>query len=529
MTENQNSMNASLPTGSGGAFADWEPSSKEIRDMIEVAAYYIAKRSDFKMNSWDCWVAAEAQISTMLSLKESQKKLQSIIDSALDAVIVIDASGVIVKWNPQATKTFGWEENEIIGKAIESTIIPPRYRAAHSQGMSRFLATGEGPYLNKLIETQALHRNGSEMDIELTITPIKSGNKIEICAFIRDITARKRAENIQAARIRLMEFASTHTLNELLVATLDEIDALTGSPVGFYHFLEADESTLSMQVWSTRTINEFCKAEDEGRHYDVDKAGVWKECIQVRGPVIHNDYASLPSRKGLPRGHVQVVREMVIPVFRKGNIVAILGVGNKPTPYVDSDVEAVSLLADLAWDLVENKRMEAELRDLATTDFLTKLSNRRHFLIKLEEEFERLKRSGAFVASVLMLDLDHFKRINDTFGHATGDLMLKHFAENIRGELRKIDTVGRLGGEEFAILLPGADVAAARVFAERIRQKVAETPLAKDGDTIPMTVSIGIASMKKEDADFDATLIRADNALYRAKENGRNRVEAALL
>jgi diguanylate cyclase (GGDEF)-like protein len=180
----------------------------------------------------------------------------------------------------------------------------------------------------------------------------------------------------------------------------------------------------------------------------------------------------------------------------------------------------------LGIDVTESKRMEQELQALATTDPLTGLSNRRQFLARLTEEFGRVQRFGR-TSSVLMLDLDRFKRINDTYGHAAGDAALKHFAALIVNALRKIDTAGRLGGEEFAIILPGADATAARISAERLCEIVAKTPFMYGGNVIPLAVSIGIASTDAHDSAPDVVLARADKALYRAKGNGRNRVELA--
>jgi len=340
----------------------------------------------------------------------------------------------------------------------------------------------------------------------------------------QDITERKRNRDIQAARLRLMEYAIDHTMHELLVATLDEAGVLTESPIGFYHFLAPDQKTLSLQAWSTRTLQEYCHAKGDGLHYNIDEAGVWVDAIRLKKPVIHNDYATLPNKHGLPPGHATVLREMVVPVFRKGLIVAIIGVGNKPTPYTSYDMETVSLLADLAWDFAESKRLEAELIEMATTDFLTGLFNRRTFMQRMEEELERLKRFDIQRAAVLMLDLDHFKVINDTYGHAAGDAVLKQFAAQIGAELRKIDSGGRIGGEEFAILLLGADRAAANHFAERLRHTAAETTLSFEGKRISVTVSIGITLLEAEDQNAGAALARADAALYIAKRDGRNRV-----
>jgi PAS domain S-box-containing protein len=160
----------------------------------------------------------------------------------------------------------------------------------------------------------------------------------------------------------LAEYASSHTLDELLQATLDEAEALTGSAIGFYHFVEADQRTLCLQAWSTRTLGGMCNAEGKGLHYDLDKAGVWVDCVHEQKPVIHNDYSALPHRRGMPAGHAEVVRELVVPVFRGDRLVAILGVGNKPVDYATSDIETVSLLADLAWDISERKRAETALQ-----------------------------------------------------------------------------------------------------------------------------------------------------------------------
>ena len=188
-----------------------------------------------------------------------------------------------------------------------------------------------------------------------------SGRAVRMCGTHLDITERKQAEAIRSARLRLMEHAATASLEELLRATIDESEALTESSVGFYHFLEPDQQTLSLQAWSTNTIKNLCQAVGQGLHYSVRDAGVWVDCIYEKKPVIHNDYASLPHRKGMPAGHVPVIRELVVPVIRKGQVVAVLGVGNKSAPYDDDDAKVVSSMADLAWDIAEKKRLEIAL------------------------------------------------------------------------------------------------------------------------------------------------------------------------
>jgi diguanylate cyclase (GGDEF)-like protein/PAS domain S-box-containing protein len=175
-------------------------------------------------------------------------------------------------------------------------------------------------------------------------------------------------------------------------------------------------------------------------------------------------------------------------------------------------------------DISERRRLEDELRELATTDPLTGLANRRHFIDRLGEEYERVQRDDGLAAAVVMIDIDHFKKINDRFGHAIGDASLRHFAELLRRQLRGFDCAGRLGGEEFAVLLPGACVTAANNFAQRLRRAVETTPLARKNDNIPLTISLGVAAIAPGDENGDGALMRADKALYQAKAGGRNRV-----
>ncbi len=178
-------------------------------------------------------------------------------------------------------------------------------------------------------------------------------------------------------------------------------------------------------------------------------------------------------------------------------------------------------------DITERKQLVAELREQASNDALTGLPNRRHYLQRLEDELERVRRQTTSEACVLMLDLDHFKRVNDQHGHAAGDSLLRHFANLLRQELRSTDTAGRMGGEEFALILPGSNLMAARTFAQRICDRLAVHPLLLGGRPVSATVSIGIAAITRDDLSADSVLLRADRALYEAKGSGRNRVHLA--
>ena len=171
-------------------------------------------------------------------------------------------------------------------------------------------------------------------------------------------------------------------------------------------------------------------------------------------------------------------------------------------------------------------RLLADLRRFSRHDGLTGLLNRRALEEALGAQLQRSRRSGEPFC-VLMLDVDHFKRINDEWGHPVGDLALKHLSALLRGHMREIDQIGRFGGEEFLLLLPGLTAAAALPVAERLRELLAAAPLLHGQENTPMSISIGMAQWAGTAEDGSRLLVRADAALYRAKRHGRNRVVAA--
>jgi diguanylate cyclase (GGDEF)-like protein/PAS domain S-box-containing protein len=172
-------------------------------------------------------------------------------------------------------------------------------------------------------------------------------------------------------------------------------------------------------------------------------------------------------------------------------------------------------------DISQRKALEEMLQKLANTDPLTGLFNRRVFLERLTQESNRVSRLGG-TAVLLMLDLDFFKRVNDTYGHAMGDEVLKQFADVVRSNSRNIDVPARLGGEEFAILLPSTSQSKALIMAERLRKQVSEIAIEHPKNTVHITVSIGAAVLSEHEVDGEIILNRADSALYTAKESGRN-------
>lgn len=191
----------------------------------------------------------------------------------------------------------------------------------------------------------------------------------------------------------------------------------------------------------------------------------------------------------------------------------------------DDEIGQLSRSANLLIEAHENALHE--LREMSTIDSLTGVSNRRHFFQRMAEELARIQRLESLILTVLMIDIDHFKCINDTWGHAAGDSALRQLGVILRRIIRKVDLVGRVGGEEFAILLVGTESTEGESFAERLRQMVADTPVLHEGRLIHMTLSIGISAVIADDTDASFAVARADRALYAAKDQGRNRVVMA--
>jgi PAS domain S-box-containing protein len=292
------------------------------------------------------------------ALRESERHFRGLVEAWPDEIARYDRECRRVYVNPY-TETTLVPANGLLG-------LTPTESHPHSKEL-RF-------YEDRLREVLA---TGAVLDFEmgwgapaaqpryrlLRLSPERDsdGSITGVFALARDITELKRSAEIDAARLRLLQFAAAHSLDDVLQATLDEAEALTGSCIGFYHFLAEDQQTVSLQQWSTRTKAEFCRADAKGQHYSVAETGVWVDCIQQGRPVIHNDYATLAHRKGMPEGHAKVVRELVVPVFRNDLIVAIVGVGNKAADYTAEDVAAVSRLADLSWEIADRKRTELVL------------------------------------------------------------------------------------------------------------------------------------------------------------------------
>jgi diguanylate cyclase (GGDEF)-like protein len=253
--------------------------------------------------------------------------------------------------------------------------------------------------------------------------------------------------------------------------------------------------------------------------------GVTGRCAQTGQAFVVNDVAAEPD---YIRGVLGAKSEIAIPLLAEGRVIGVLNAESQhPAAYTPDHVRTLSVIAQQAAVVLRSAQLYEEMRRLAATDALTGLWNRRHFLQQLEETLKRARRYREAFALVL-LDVDHFKAVNDAHGHSAGDRVLEAVAGAMREWVRDTDTVARIGGDEFAALLLQTDAERARPVVERLRDAV-QALVVHEGDArLQLAVSAGVAVYPAHGADAEALLSRADGALYEAKRLGRNRVALAL-
>ncbi len=293
------------------------------------------------------------------ALKRSEIQFRSLFEEHSAVKLLIDPyTGSIVDANKAAAAFYGWSVEELRMMLIQdiNTFSPEEVK----DEMKKARSTGKNKFSFR-------HRraNGSIRDVEVLSSKIKIAAKDLLYSIIHDVTERNRYEQLNAFRLRILQLAETSSTDELLTATLDEAEKLTGSSIGFVFFVAEDQNNLLLQTVSTNTLQNMCKAEGKGQHYPLNNAGVWADAVRERKAIIHNDYLSLEHRKGMPEGHAEIRRELVIPVTRDEKIVAIMGVGNKLTDYEDTDIVMVEALANQVWDIVAKKIAEEEKKKLA--------------------------------------------------------------------------------------------------------------------------------------------------------------------
>jgi PAS domain S-box-containing protein len=328
-------------------------------------------------------------VSRTREIAVSEEKYVDLYENSPDMYVsAAVASGLIEGCNQTLCTVLGYSREELLGQSVEE-LYHPDCLTKIRQTFNDFVATGQ-VHDRELVVRK---KDGTKLDVSLSVTAVQdaSGAICSSRSTLRDITERKHNDAINASRLHLMQFAANHSMGELLEEALNQAEDLTDSRIGFYHLVDEDQQNLRLQAWSTRTNAEFCRAEGMDMHYPIAKAGIWVDCVHEGKPVIHNDYAALPHRKGIPAGHPAVVRELVAPVLRRGKIKAILGVGNRPSDYRDRDVESILLLIDLIWEIVERKQVDDE-RERLNQELDRRVSERTAELAAKNAELERANR-----------------------------------------------------------------------------------------------------------------------------------------
>ena len=292
-------------------------------------------------------------------LKDEEARYRAVVENQAELIVRWKLDGKRTFVNQAYLRCFGLTYDQAINTSFLS-LVTEDDRSVIEEKIAR-LNSGQ---VDSETEThQVVLPDGKVGWQEWTDVAIRdeTGAIIEFQSVGRDVTESKWAELVREARSRILQFSVTHTVIETLQKVLDECELLTDSCIGFFHFLLPDQVTIALQTWSTRTLEEYCFAEGKGMHYNLDKAGVWAECVRKGQSIIGNDYPYMPDRKGLPDGHAEVKRFVSIPIMRGSKIVAIVGVGNKETDYTEWDIEVITQLADLTWDIADRKMGEEEI------------------------------------------------------------------------------------------------------------------------------------------------------------------------
>jgi PAS domain S-box-containing protein len=338
-------------------------SRKKTPGLSVVKLRHRVKAGTRKLGTWGYIRELKSQNEILLhSLAEIQMNLvqfTDLYDFAPMGYFSLDQNGLIFQVNLNGAHALGMERKEILDHHFEQ-FVSTDYLSIFNSFLEKVLNSDK----EETCEIILLKKGTESIWARIRATSHKflPGKGKIYHLMVSDITEHRRAENILQARLRITDFAAEHSLGDLLQFALDELCDLTNSPIGFFHFVESDQEKISLQTWSTLTLKNMCTAEGKGQHYNISQAGVWADCIREARPIIHNDYANLPHRKGLPEGHSPVEREMVLPIIRNQKVVAVIGVGNKSLDYTQREAVYALCLTDVIWDITEHKRAEEALR-----------------------------------------------------------------------------------------------------------------------------------------------------------------------
>jgi len=447
-------------------------------------------------------------------LQEKTQEYDALVSSTQDGLIVINRKGEIINANEAYAQMSGYTLLEL--KSLSVLDIEALHdRAKVQQNIEKALQLG-----HTIIESKHRTKSGDIWDVEISLSVAHTQSGYKFFSLIRDVTQRKREEILSRLRIELAQMVHEEnvSLDALLQYSLNQAEALTDSQIGFFHFVDEDQESVSLQVWSTNTLSKMCFSEGNSTHYPITQAGVWVDCIHQKQSVIYNDYEALPHKKGLPHGHAPLSRFISVPIFREEKIVAIVGVGNKIEEYTHYDTILVEKIADVTLEYYARLKAEIAVKHLAYHDKLTGLPNRELLSDRLHQAMAVAKRNNQLVA-ICYLDLDGFKPVNDTYGHHIGDELLQEIALRFEEYMRHGDTIARIGGDEFVIVLTGLEILQQVHQSLRRIYELINQPFLIQGHRIHISCSIGVTLFPSDDNDTDTLLRHADQAMYQAKES----------
>ena len=417
-------------------------------------------------------------------LEDSEAHFRMLFQNHGAVMILIDPDqGCIVDANPSAERFYGYSHQELVGMPLGRINQMAEERIHGTIGVALLQAHNHFTFTHRLA-------SGELRTVDVHSSPVDSGGRTLLFSIIHDITARREAEEALATLQRQLLAIIEHFHGAML------LEDQSGEVVLVNHQY-CEMFMPDMTPEQLKKDNRLRVAARAASCFAQPQLLLQRmeELQQTRQVVLGEEWA-LKDGRMLERDHV--------PIYVEGRLRSVLWVYR---------------------DITSRKQQEETLRQLATTDALTGIANRRSFMEKLADEFARFQRFSNPVA-VLMLDIDHFKRVNDTWGHAVGDKVLHDFAAICQQVVRKVDVVGRLGGEEFAVLLPGCGMAGALALAERLREAVRSHVIQVGEASLQVRTSIGVSSFARSQQDASVALALADQALYEAKLAGRDQVRA---
>ncbi len=366
------------------------------------------------------------------------------------------------------------------------------------------------------------------------------GRAVKMTGIHHDISEQVANEEFLHQQAAILELVS-HVQHEFMLAkdfsevcdyALPRLMKMTSTSVGFVGELPAESRKCNLLLVHGLQLgvdgdDTYSKLIRQG--LEIEVGGDVVKNVLLRGePEFCHEPISALELSFRPVTLPPLKNGLILPLYFKREVVGLMVLANTAHSFERRLLSLLRPMLDTLGTLMHMRRMDQErvaavneLRRLATTDELTGVVNRRVFWEAIEQRYDEFMRYQAPV-TVAIIDLDHFKRVNDTYGHAAGDEVLREFCQRIKQQLREIDLLGRLGGEEFAILLPYTGADDAQLALERIRKAIAAQPFQFDDEVIDVTISVGLTELRAEDQKIDDWMARADEALYRAKEKGRN-------